>query len=79
MRQNQHIFNLYSQFLVPVLAVHLLHVLSVELFDVLVKYGPVAVLEVTLVLLVGEEWLRVLSLQVALVNAERSLYHLAFL
>ena len=63
----------------PVLAVHLLHVLSVELFDVLVKYRPVAVLEVTLVLLVGEERLRVLSLHVALINAERSLYHLAFL
>ena len=63
----------------PEPAVGHLHVLSVELFDVLVKDRPVAILEETLVLLIREEWLRVLSLQVALVNAERSLYHLAFL
>ena len=69
----------YLQFLMPYPAVRHLHVLSVELLDVFAESRPVAMFEDSLVLLVGEERLSVLSLKVALVNAERPLYYFSFL
>ena len=70
---------LYLQFLMPYPAVRHLHVLSVELLDVFAENRPVAMFEDTLVLCVGEEWLGVLPLKVALGHAERTLYYLSFL